>query len=79
MTEKNSGKKATIKQTSIIPIEEPTKASPMINKDEDQVEIDSEEEEDNYEDDQDNEEDNYEDEDDQDSKEPKGLGFSPAQ
>ena len=69
MIEKNSDKKESIKQASIKPVEEP-KITTIINKDEDQVEIDSGDEEDNYEDDQE-----YED----DESKPKGLGLSPAQ
>lgn len=60
MTDKNSGKKASIK-----PKETPKKEL-VINKDEDQVELESGDEEDNYEDD------------DQQDEEPKGLGLSPA-
>jgi len=50
MIEKNSDKKDSIKQPSIVLVEEPKKAS-IINKDEDQVVLDSGDEEDNYEDD----------------------------
>jgi hypothetical protein len=67
MIEKNSGKKATIMQTTIKPNDEP-KITTIVKKDEDQVELDSDDEEDNYEDDQE----------DQDDQEPNGLGSSPT-
>jgi hypothetical protein len=49
-----------------------------MNKDEDQVELDSGDEEDNYEDDQEDLEDQDEPEN-KNNQESKGLGFSPAQ